>query len=362
MQRGARNASASLGHDAHALQFEIVPLADGGEGTLEAIVRGAGGKQFCVSVQNPLGHTVRAAWGVLPNGAGVIEMAQASGLTLIEEPERDSLRASSFGTGQLIKAALDFGCTELLIGIGGSATTDGGTGALSALGARFLDADGNLLAPGGAALNHLHSIDLSNLDARLQGTPITVLCDVTNPLCGANGAAFIYAPQKGASPDDVKNLDNGLRRLAEVASRLVGQDLSTQAGPGAAGGLGFGLMTFCNAQLKPGIEVVLKAARFEEKLQNADLVLTGEGAIDTQTLSGKTIAGVCSAAQKHNVPVVAFGGKVSLSGAEQSTLGLLCAIPIADAPMSLSQCIARADELLERATERVLRLWLGARL
>jgi glycerate kinase len=329
-----------------------LPLADGGEGTLDAILNSAGGTRKTARVADPLGKQVEANWGVLPARRAVIEMAQASGLMLVSETARDALHASSYGTGQLIQAALDDGCKEIFIGIGGSATTDGGTGALAALGARFLDARGELLPPGGAALNDLHAIDLSSMDSRIRSTPITVLSDVTNPLCGENGAAFIYAPQKGASPDDVKILDSGLRKLAQVASA----DGSTP-GAGAAGGMGFGLLAFCNAQMKSGIEVVLEVARFEEKLANADLVLTGEGALDAQTLSGKTIAGVCRAARKRGVPVIAFGGKVSLDGAQLDALGLLSAFALADAPLSLEECLARSDELLANAVERALRLW-----
>jgi len=354
MQRGAMRVLPNA-------DFIFVPLADGGEGTVAAILQSSGGRKISTPVQNPFGEIVQAQWGVLPDNRAIIEMAQASGLTLTPENERDALRASSFGTGQLIHAALDFGCTEILIGIGGSATTDGGTGALSALRARFLNARGEVLPPGGAALNELHSIDLSRLDARLQSTPITVLCDVTNPLFGENGAAFVYAPQKGASSSDVKILDSGLQKLAQITSQTLGEDWSTQPGAGAAGGMGFGLLAFLKAQLKSGIDVVLETAQFSEKLESADLILTGEGAIDAQTLAGKTIAGVCREAKKHNVPVIAFGGKVSLSGSEQSTLGLLAAFPIADAPMSLDECIARADELLADAVERVLRVWLAAR-
>jgi glycerate kinase len=338
-----------------------IPLADGGEGTLDAILGGANGTRQTARVCDPLGNEIEASWGVLPARRAVIEMAQASGLTLVPETERDALRASSFGTGQLIKAALDFGCEEILIGIGGSATTDGGSGALSALGAKFLDARGAVLPPGGAALNELHAIDLSGLDARIGSTPITILSDVTNPLYGESGAAFIYAPQKGASSAEVKILDSGLQNLARVAAQVTSVAGSTP-GAGAAGGMGFGLMAFCNAHLKPGIEVVLEIAGFDEKLINADLVLTGEGALDAQTLAGKTIAGVCAAAKKRGVPVIAFGGKVSLTGEELDALGLLSAFPLADAPLSLSECIARADELLAVATERVLRVWAARAL
>jgi glycerate kinase len=333
-----------------------IPLADGGEGTLEAILRAANGERKTARVHDPQGKQIEANWGLLPDGRALIEMAQASGLTLVPEKQRDALCASSFGTGELIQAALDFGCEEILIGIGGSATTDGGAGALTALGARFLGARGEVLPPGGAALNALQTIDLSGLDPRIGSTPITVLSDVTNPLFGEDGAAYIYAPQKGASLADVKILDCGLQKLAQVAAQSSSVAGSTP-GAGAAGGMGFGLMAFCNAQMKSGIEVVLEVARFDEKLRGADLVLTGEGALDAQTLSGKTVAGVCRAAQKRGVPVIAFGGKVGLSGEELDALGLLSAFALADAPMPLEECVSRAAELLANAVERALRLW-----
>lgn len=350
MQQGAKRVFP------HA-ELVSLPLADGGEGTVEALLHGAGGREITTQAKGPLGNPVAARWGLLPDDRAVIEMAQASGLTLIPENRRDALRASSYGTGELIAAALDAGCRELFVGIGGSATTDGGVGALSALGARFLDSRGALLPPGGAALNRLHSIDLSGFDARLQQIPLTVLCDVTNPLCGENGAAFVYGPQKGASAEDVNLLDCGLRRLAQVSAQTLGEDKSAQPGAGAAGGLGFGLAAFCSAQMKSGIEVVLETTHFAEKLRDATLVLTGEGALDGQTLSGKTIAGVCRVAGERHVPVIAFGGKVALPGDELDALGLLSAFPIADAPLPLAQCVARAGELLAATVERVLRLW-----
>lgn len=334
----------------------LVPLADGGEGTLDALLSDSGFRRNA-RVQSPLGEEILADWGKLPDGRGLIEMAQASGLALVPENARDALAASSFGTGQLIKAALDAGCHELLIGIGGSATTDGGSGMLSALGARFLDVHGKVLPPGGGALQELHNIDLSGLDPRLPSTLITVLSDVDNPLLGGEGTAFIYAPQKGASYDEVQMLDAALGRLAQVSAHTLGRDLSGLPGAGAAGGVGFGLLAFCGARVRSGIEVVLKARRFSEKLQGAALVLTGEGALDKQTLSGKTIAGVCWEAKKQKVPVIAFGGKVALSGQEMDALGLVTAFSIAHAPLLLKECLVRADELLADSVERALRFF-----
>lgn len=355
LERGTRRA---LGDDINCLQ---IPLADGGEGTVETIVKGAGGTLQNAGVRGPLGENVNAHWAILNDGCAVIEMAQASGLTLVNDQKRDALRASSYGTGELICAALDAGCRNLLLGIGGSATTDGGVGALQALGVRFLDTNNNELPPGGAALRDLHRIELDSLDARLRECEITVLCDVTNPLHGSHGAAFIYGPQKGATPPQVQILDEALRNFAVITAQTIGKDYRNVAGAGAAGGIGFGLMSFFGAHLKPGIETVLEVTRFAEKLQNADLVLTAEGSIDAQTLSGKTIAGVCRLAREAKngvgVPVIAFGGAVQLNGTQLDELGLLSAFSLANAPRSLEECLSNADELLAGAAERALRLW-----
>lgn len=346
-------------------RFSIVPLADGGEGTVEALLQGAGGEEHTETVIGPLGDLVQAKWGVLQDNRAVIEMAQASGLTLVPEGYRRPKEASSYGTGQLIKAALDAGYRDLLIGIGGSATSDGGAGALQALGARLLNADGQDLLPGGAALLRLAQIDLTHLDARLKEARITVLCDVDNPLCGSNGAAYIYGPQKGATPNDVKEIDAALSNFAQVASATTGRDLQAAKGAGAAGGMGFGLMTFLNAQLKPGIDLVLQATQMAQKLETADLVLTAEGSIDAQTLRGKALAGVARVARAakngNGVPVIAFGGTVQLTSDELQQLGITVSLPLPDAPLSLSQCIQRSEELLVNATERAVKLWLCGR-
>lgn len=355
LERGARRA---LGE---GIKCFLVPLADGGEGTVQAILQGTGGTLQHSKVRGPLGEIVIAQWAILKDGRAVLEMAQASGLTLMPPEKRDALRASSYGTGQLILAALNASCRHIMLGIGGSATTDGASGLLQALGARFFDENGHQLPLGGAALADLHSIDLTNLDGRLRDCQIEVLCDVSNPLHGPQGAAFIYGPQKGATPEQVQFLDAALQNFADVAARTTGKDYRDYRGAGAAGGLGFGLLSFLGAQLRPGIEAVLEAANFQEKLESADLVLTAEGSLDSQTLSGKTIAGVCRAARKakngRGVPVIAFGGSVSLSGAQMAELGLKSAFALPDAPLSLEICMANADELLATAAERALRLW-----
>ena len=334
-----------------------VPLADGGEGTLDALMTGAGGIIKTQMVRGPLGEPVEAKWGILPTGQAVIEMAQASSLGLVAPDKRDALRASSYGTGQLIKAALDAGCRELLIGIGGSATTDGGLGALVALGLRAFDARERALEPGGAALSQLATLDPKFFDARVAKAKFTVLCDVTNPLHGPNGAAHVYAAQKGASPAQIETLDAALEHYADIVADFTGQDLRDRAGAGAAGGIGFGLLAFCQAEMRSGIDVVLEATQFAEKIGDADLILTGEGALDAQTLHGKTIAGACRVAREQNVPVIAFGGAVQLDGAQMDELGLLSAFSLADAPRTLEFCLQNGHALLPDSVERVLRVW-----
>ena len=349
MERGARRVFPNA-------QIVSVPLADGGEGTLEALLLATGGIRKTVTVRGPLDAPTSADFAILPDGRAIIETAQAAGLHLCPEDARNALAASTFGVGQLILAALDAGCREFLIGLGGSATTDGGSGALAALDARFFDANGVVLPLGGAALQGLARIDLKFLDARLKKAQFTLLCDVTNPLHGENGAAHVYAPQKGASPAQVEILDNALRNFADVSAPFLGFDQRHEAGAGAAGGLGFGLMAFLEAQTQSGIQAVLEATNFAEVVQNADWIFTGEGALDSQTLSGKTIAGVCQIGRNSGAKIVGFGGKVALSGAQMNELGLSSAFSICDAPRELSYCLENAAPLLENAVERVLRL------
>ena len=351
MQRGIHRADPNI-------TVQIIPLADGGEGTLDAVCQARPDVRLCsVRVQNPLGNIINAQWARLDGETALVEMAQSSGLTLIAPAQRDAARASSFGLGETIKAALDEDCHDLLIGIGGSASSDGGAGMLRALGARFLNADGKPLEDGGAALNQLAALDIANLDARLQNCRIEVLCDVSNPLCGAQGAVQVFAPQKGASPAQVQVLAAALERWAQVAHQTLGRDYSAAAGAGAAGGVGFALLAFAGAQLAPGIERVLDIADFDAHLGRADCVLSGEGSLDAQTLSGKTIAGVCRRAQIARVPVLAFAGKVQLSGAQLDELGLLSAFSLANGALRLQECVDNADELLSDCVERAVRVF-----
>ena len=359
LQRGAERVFPNA-------EFVQIPLADGGEGTLDALLAGAGGRVKTQVVRGPLGDAVEARWGILPDGRALIEMAQASGLDLVEPRRRDALKASSFGTGQLIKAALDAGCRTILLAIGGSATTDGGVGALNALGLSTRDKRDRALPPGGAALAELAQFDLKFWDARLAKTEFTVLCDVDNSLYGASGAAHVYAAQKGATGNgqkgatgngQIEQLDDALRHYAAMTQQFIGQDYSGHAGAGAAGGVGFGMLAFCNAQMKSGIEVILDAVQFAEKISQCDLILTGEGALDAQTLNGKTVAGVCRLARQHHVPTIALGGIVELSDAQMDELGLISAFSLTNGPQTLDFCVNNASELLTNSTERILRLW-----
>jgi len=334
-----------------------VPIADGGEGTVEAMVAATGGRLERTRVAGPLGDPVDAAWGVLGDGrTAVVEMAAASGLPLVPPARRDPRAASTAGTGQLVRAVLDAGLRKLVIGIGGSATNDGGTGLASALGARFLDAQGRNLPPGGAALARLDRIDLAGLDPRLDELEILVACDVDNPLTGPRGASAVYGPQKGATPEMVAELDHALEVLARVATAATGRSVADQPGAGAAGGLGAGLLWFTPARLRPGVGIVLEATGFEAKVAGADLVFTGEGRTDAQTAMGKAPVGVAAVAQRHGVPVVCLAGGLGEGADAVLRHGIAAVASIVPGPMALEACLARGAELIEAAAARACRL------
>ncbi len=334
-----------------------LPIADGGEGTVEALVAATGGALRLAEVRGPLGDPVRAAWGVLGDGrTAAIEMAAASGLTLVPEGRRDPRLASTFGSGELVKAALDGGYRRLVLGIGGSATNDGGAGCARALGVRFLDEAGRDLPEGGAALTRLARVELAGLDPRLAETELLVACDVDNPLCGPRGASAVYGPQKGATPEVVRELDAALNVFARKATRATGRDVAEVAGAGAAGGLGAGLLFFTPARLRPGVEIVLEAVGFEAQVRGAAFVFTGEGRTDAQTAMGKAPVGVAAAARRQGVPVVCLSGGLG-DGAERVLdrgIDALAAIP--PGPMSLEACLAGGAPLLEAAAARACRL------
>ncbi len=358
----ARQAARAMKAGAHRAfpnaEIISVPLADGGEGTLEALATNGDVLFKTERVKAPLGNPVEARWGIWPDGSAIIEMATASGICLINPAHRDALAASSFGTGQLIKAALNAGCREIVLAIGGSATTDGGIGALSALGLFARDEQSCILLPGGGSLKRLATINLKFLDTRLDKTRFTILCDVTNPLCGPNGAAHVYAAQKGATPDEIIVLDEGLIKLSEAVTKLTRKDYSHVAGAGAAGGIGFGLMAFCkHVEFQSGIDFVLKYAQFTDKIRHADLILTGEGSIDLQTLDGKSITGVCNAARAQAIPVIGFGGRVELNSTALKALNLMSAFELNDGSHTTNYCLLNAESLLESCVENALRLF-----
>ena len=339
-------------------QAEVLklPIADGGEGTVEALVTATGGRFFYKDVTGPLGESVSAVWGVLGDGkTAVIEMASASGLPLVPSGKRNPRVTTTLGTGQLVKEVLDQGLTRLILGIGGSATNDGGAGFASALGIRFLDADGKELPPGGEALARLACIDTSGVDPRLDCLAVTVACDVDNPLCGPRGASAIFGPQKGACPDTVAVLDNALRHYGEHACAITGRQIMERAGAGAAGGLGAALLFFTRAELRPGIEIVLEAIDFDRISAGVDLVITGEGRTDRQTAFGKAPVGVAKIAKRHGVPVVCLSGGLG-DGYEAIFAQDIDAVAVCPpAPMSLEDCLAQGAALVEGATERLCR-------
>jgi len=333
-----------------------IPMADGGEGTVDVFLAG-GARAESALVQGPLGEPVRATFALTEDGLAVIEMAAASGLLLLTEAQRDPLRASTYGTGELVCRALDLGVERIVLGIGGSATNDGGAGLLSALGVRFLDKSGEALEAGGAALARLAAVDLAGLDARVRNVRLEVASDVDSVLCGPHGASTMFGAQKGASPQDILTLDAALAHFADVTAVVTGRDRRDVAGAGAAGGLGFGLVAYLDAELRPGVEIVAEVKALRESLGGADLCLTGEGRIDEQTLRGKTVAGVARCAREAGVPVIAFAGSIDVAVEPQlAQSGIACAIPIVDTPMTLERAFENAAPLLERAAARVGRL------
>jgi glycerate kinase len=339
-----------------AAVYEL-PLADGGEGTVDALVSATGGEYQETRVHGPLGDRIEARWGVLGDGAtAVMEMAAASGLELVPPPQRDPRLTSSRDTGELLRAALDHGARHIILGIGGSATNDGGAGMAQALGVKLRDERGQDLAPGGAALARLAQLGVCCLDTRIRDVRLEVACDVTNPLCGPRGASAVYGPQKGASPVVVAELDAALDHWAKMLRSELGKDVADTPGAGAAGGLGAGLLAFCGATLRSGIDLVLEAVDFDRHLAGADLIITGEGRIDASTLEGKTICGVLRRAHAAGVPVVAVGGSVALSPRQLADAGLLGALALPNRPMTLAEAVAEVETLLVDAAETIIRL------
>ncbi|MNP04148.1 Glycerate 2-kinase [compost metagenome] len=333
-------------------------MADGGEGTVESILAACEGELRRTLVRGPLGAMVDAAWGWLPQShTAIIEMAEASGLQLVPVAQRDACISSTFGTGQLIRAALDAGAQRVILAIGGSATNDGGAGAMQALGVKLLDAQGQTLSPGGLALAQLARVDLSDIDPRLAQVRFDIAADVNNPLCGPHGASAIFGPQKGASPVQVQQLDRALGHFADHCAAALSNDVRDEPGSGAAGGLGFAAKAFLGAQFKAGVEVVGELVGLAEAVAGADLVITGEGRFDAQTLRGKTPFGVARVARQHAVPVIVIAGTLGEGYQALYEHGIDAAFALASGPMTLEQACAEAPRLLrERATD-IARVW-----
>lgn len=340
----------------------LLPIADGGEGTVDALVAAGHGKFIDTPVSGPLGETITARWGILADGTGVMEMAAASGLPLVPPDKRNPLLTSTLGTGQLLTAALDHGCRRIILGIGGSATNDGGAGVITALGAKLLDSQGRAVEPNARGLLNLASIDISGVDPRLPETRIEIACDVNNPLLGPRGASSIYGPQKGADPAMVELLEQALTRLAEVAKTEFARDIASFAGSGAAGGLAAGLSLIAPIELRPGIDLVLETIRFSEHLANADLAITAEGRIDAQSAMGKAVSGVANLANRAGVPAFALCGTLGRDYQEVYKEGVRAVIPIPDAPMTLEQAMADTPRLLREATARTIRIFLAGKI
>ena len=356
----SRRAAEAIGKGVHAVfpdaELVEIPVADGGEGTVEALTDSMDGRIISKSVKGPLGETVEAEYGILPGNIAVIEMASASGLPLIPDNKRDPLITSTYGTGQLILDAMERGCGEIIIGIGGSATNDGGTGMARALGFSFLDSSGKELPEGGGSLVYIAAIDDSRMDKRIVETSFLIACDVTNPLTGPEGASNIYGAQKGASPEDIKLLDRGLGRLAEVINNKYCRANENLPGAGAAGGLGYGLVEFCGGELKSGIEIVLDLIKFDDYLDGVDLVISGEGRIDGQSVYGKVPVGIAGRAKKKDIPVLVVVGDIGLEVDAVYDHGIDAVMSSVNKAMSLEEAMSRSCELLIDSSARAMRM------
>ena len=342
-------------------QVKSIPVADGGEGSVEAFLAAAGGERRMLTVTGPFGEPVEAFYGVLGDGrTAVIEMAACAGLPLAEgrlNPER----ATTYGVGELLLAAKEAGCTKAILGLGGSCTNDGGVGAAAALGAKFTRADGAAFIPTGGTLGEIAALDVSPVAQALQGMELTAMCDIDNPLYGEAGAAAVFAPQKGADAAMVARLDAGLRHLGQVSARCLGRDFSHLPGTGAAGGLGFGMAAFCGAQLRMGIDAVLDAVGFDSLLPGTDVVFTGEGKIDSQSARGKVVSGVAARCRKAGVPVVAVVGQIGQGFEEMYQQGLTAVFSINRAAQPFAESRFHAGENLALTMENIARLLAAGR-
>lgn len=337
-----------------------LPMADGGEGTAEALVRGTGGQMLTVSVRGPMGESVQASYGLLGDGnTAVVEMAQASGLPLVPAAQRNPLLAGSYGTGELILAAIEAGARHIILGLGGSATNDGGMGALQALGVRFHDADGRLVPPVAEALGRVASVERTDADERLAGVRFTIASDVTNPLLGERGATAVYGPQKGADAAGLAQLEQGLSHFADVTAAATGQDHREDEGAGAAGGMGFGFLSYADACLRSGFEVIAETYQLQQRLADGPwhLLVTGEGQVDFQSVQGKLVGRIAEMAAVHAIPVLVIAGSVSGELDELYQEGVTSVASIVPGPMVLEEAMREAPTLLRRRLTDLCRLW-----
>lgn len=341
-------------------QVDALPVADGGEGTVDCFLTGCGGTYIAATVSDPFGAKIESGYGLLPDGTAVVECAAAAGLTLAAG-RLNPLAASTYGVGEAMRHALERGAKRLVLGLGGSCTNDGGCGAAVALGAVFRDRAGQVFVPTGGTLGEIGSIDLTGLHPRLREIPLTVMCDIDNPLCGENGAAFVFAPQKGATPEQVVLLDEGLRHLAAVIRRDTGVDVEELSGGGAAGGFGAGCAALLGGQLRSGIETVLDVLDFDRRAADYDLIVTGEGRLDSQSLGGKVVSGVVSRCRKSGVPVAALVGALALEKAALDELGLACARSINPPDISFEQAACHAADYYRAALTALLEEPYGQR-
>ncbi|MGR3885475.1 glycerate kinase [Pseudomonas sp. 1152_12] len=339
-------------------QLVQCPMADGGEGTVDSVLAACNGELRDQTVQGPLGDKVQARWGWLADShTAIIEMAEASGLQLVRRGLRDACSSSTYGTGELIRAALDAGAQRIILAIGGSATNDGGAGAMQALGVQLFDAQGQVLAPGGLALARLASMSLDQLDPRLAQVRFEIAADVDNPLCGPHGASAIFGPQKGADPQQVQQLDAALGHFADHCANVLPKDVRDEPGSGAAGGLGFAAKAFLGAQFRAGVDVVAELVGLDAAVRGADLVITGEGRFDAQTLRGKTPLGVARIAQQQGVPVIVIAGTLGEGYEQMYSHGVEAAFALPSGPMSLEQACSEAPRLLRERAADIARVW-----
>ncbi|MBZ4026784.1 glycerate kinase family protein [Lactobacillus johnsonii] len=350
MEKGIKKADS-------AAEVIKVPMADGGEGTVDSLVDATNGQRVIVEVTGPLGNKISAYYGILGNGTtAVIEMAKASGLEIVEKKKRNPMITTTFGTGELIRHALDHNVKEIIIGLGGSSTNDGGSGMAQALGAKLLDQNNHQISFGGGNLNKLDKIDISNLDSRLQDVKIILASDVTNPLIGKDGASRVFGPQKGATPEMVEKLENNLQHYAKIIKRDLNKDVASVSGAGAAGGLGAGLMAFTTCKMRQGVDIAIEVTKLEEKVKSADYVFTGEGGTDFQTKFGKTPYGVAKLGKKYHKPVISLAGYLGEGIDSLYSEGFTAIFGIIPGACDLSTALKNGPSNVARTTENIVRL------